>query len=115
MSLAIAYYMTTTLVAQSGDQRNNAPNATTPHTENKPRASKANPSAVLPFFEEDVEEAEADDPLAVPLPGDEPVPVPCGEPEEGLVVGAGDATLKECQIGCQEQEPKLKDTDCQQP
>ena len=57
---------------------------------------------------------DAADPLAVPLPPDVPLPVPCGEVEEGLAVGAGDATLKECQIECQEQQPKLKDTDCQE-
>ena len=82
-----------------------------PHTENKPRASNANPSAALFFFEVEVEDAA--DPLAVPLP-DVPVPVPCGEVEEGLAVGAGDATLREFQIGYQEQKPKLRDTDCQE-
>jgi hypothetical protein len=87
-----------------------------PHTENKPRASNANPSAALLFFEE-VEVEDAADPLPVPLPDVPlplPLPVPCGVVEEGLAVGAGDATLEECQIGYQEQEPKLRDTDCQE-
>jgi len=97
------------LEAQFRVQRDNAPKATIPHAENKPRASNANPRAAF-FFEVEVEEA--DDPLAVPLPED--VPVPCGV-LEGLAVGAGDATLKERHIGCQEQEPKLRDTDCQEP
>jgi len=75
------------LVAQFRVQRDNAPKATIPHAENKPRASNANPSAAFFFFEE-VAVEEADDPLAVPLPED--VPVPVGE-VEGLAVGAGDA------------------------
>lgn len=61
--------------AQFGVQRNNALKATIPHTENKPQASNANPSAALLFFEE-VEVEDAADPLAVPLPEDEPLPVP---------------------------------------
>jgi hypothetical protein len=97
---------------QFGVQRNDAPKATIPHTENKPRASNANPSAAL-FFE-DVEVEVAADPLAVPLPEDVPLPVPCVVVEEGVAVGAGDATLKECQIGCEEKEPKLRNTDCQE-
>jgi len=63
-----------------------------PHTENKPRASNANPSAALLFFEE-VEVEDAADPLPVPLPDVPlplPLPVPCGVVEEGLAVGAGD-------------------------
>ena len=97
---------------QFGVQRNDALRATIPHTENKPRTSNTNPSAAL-FFE-DVEVEDAADPLAVPLPEDVPLPVPCGVVEEGVAVGAGDATLKRCQIGCQEKEPKLRDTDCQE-
>jgi len=60
-------------------QRNDVPNATIPQAENKPRASNANPSAALLFFEE-LELDDAADPLAVP----------CGLVEEGLAVGAGD-------------------------
>jgi hypothetical protein len=82
-----------------------------PHTENKPRASNANSSAALLFFEVEVEDAA--DPLAVPLP-DVPLAVPCGVVEEGLAVGAGDATLKEYQLRWQEQEPKPRDTNCQE-
>jgi hypothetical protein len=85
-----------------------------PHTENKPRESNANPRAALLFFEE-VEVEDAADPLAVPLPDVPlPLPVPCGVVEEGLAVGAGDATMKECQIGYQEQEPELSNTDCRE-
>jgi len=65
------------------------PKATIPHTEDKPRASNANPIAALLFFEE-VEVEDAADPLAVPLPEDVPLAVPCGVAEEGLAVGAGD-------------------------
>ena len=77
-----------------------------PHTEDKPLASNANPRAALLFFEE-VEE-DAADPLPVPLPDVPlPLPVPCGV-VEGLAVGACDATMQECQIGYQVQEPKLR-------
>jgi hypothetical protein len=113
MSFVMACYINNNFGSAFGVQMNNVPKATIPHTENKPRASNANPSAALLFFEE-VEVEDAADPLAVPLPEDVPLAVPCGVAEEGLAVGAGDATLKECQIRCQEQEPKLRDTDCQE-
>jgi sortase (surface protein transpeptidase) len=89
MSFLMACYKIITSDAQFDVQRNNALEATIPHTENKPRASNANPSAALLFFEVEVEDAA--DPLAVPLP-DVPLAVPCGAVEEGLAVGAGDAT-----------------------
>ena len=81
--------------AQFGVQRNNAPKAMIPHTENRPRTSSVNPGAALLFFEE-VEVEDAADPLPVALPDVPlPLPVPCAVVEEGLAVGAGDATLKD--------------------
>ena len=49
----------------------------------------------------------ADAPLEVALPEAVPLPLACAE-EEGVVVGAGVATLKECQIIRQEQHVELK-------
>ena len=49
----------------------------------------------------------ADAPLEVTLPEGVPLLLACTE-EEGAVVGAGDATLKECQIARQEQEVESK-------
>jgi hypothetical protein len=116
MSFVMACYINNNFGSTFGVQRNNVLKATIPHTENKARASKANASVALFFFfeDEDEEVEDAADPLAVPLPEDVPLAVPCGEAEEGLAVGAGDATLKECQIGCREQEPKRRDTDYQE-
>ena len=50
----------------------------------------------------------ADAPLEVALPEGVPLPLACAEEGEGTVVGAGDATLKECQIARQEQEVESK-------
>ena len=94
MSFVMGCYM------QFGDQRNSPPKVTIPQTENKPRASNAKPRTALFFEEPEVEVEDAADPLAVPLPGDVPLLVPCGVVVEGLAVGAGDATMKECRIVC---------------
>ena len=49
----------------------------------------------------------ADAALEAALPDAVPLPLACTE-EEGVVVGAGDATLKECQIVRQEPEVELE-------
>jgi hypothetical protein len=52
----------------------------------------------------------ADVPLEVALPEGVSLPLASTEEEEGVVVGAGVATLKECQIARQEQETESKYT-----
>ena len=109
MSFVMACYINNnfgSVCVKFGVQRNDAPKATIPHTENKPWASNANPSAALFFFEEvEVEVEDAADPLAVPLPEDVPLPVPCGVVEEGVAVGAGDAKLENVRLDVKNKSP----------